>query len=119
LRMTGEADVARSIRARAVSLLMMSARPPSALSLARCVQAILSKADKEWWDSLLADKGYKKFVKADWSRWVEEDDDAYTGHFPGMDFSAAGDWDDEPDSDDDVPLDDLDIGESSLPAEED
>ena len=85
----------------------------------RCVQAILKKAEPEWWDSLLADKGYKKFVKADWSRWVEEDDDAYTGHFPGMDFAAGGEWDDEPDSDDDVPLDDLDIDESSLPPEED
>lgn len=85
----------------------------------RCVQAILKKAEAEWWDTLVADKTYKPYVKVDWSKWVEEEDAEYDG--PGA-FDFAGSYgadydDDDMDSDDDdVPLDDLDIEESPAAA---
>jgi hypothetical protein len=90
----------------------LSARPfARAFASRRCVQAILKKAKREWWDKLPADRAFKPFVKPDWSRWVEEDDAEYNGHVAGIDFGGAGgDFDDGSDSDDDD-LADLDVGE--------
>jgi hypothetical protein len=67
----------------------------------------------EWWDKLNADRAFKLFVKADWSRWVDEDDPEYTGRPTGVDFAGAGgDFDDDTDSDDDdLALGDMDVGE--------
>lgn len=78
---------------------------------------MLKKASAEWWDTLSADRAFKPFVKADWSRWVEEDDPEYNGRVNGVDFTGAGgDWDDDVDSDDDdVPLDDLDVDPPAEP----
>ena len=41
----------------------------------------LKKASQDWWDGLSKDKGLKRFIKADFSKWCEEDDKEYTGDF--------------------------------------
>lgn len=43
---------------------------------------MLEKAEKKWWEKLL--RGNEKtphYVKVDWDKWVDEDDDAGTGMF--------------------------------------
>ena len=39
----------------------------------------LKKKAPEWWDGLTTDKSYKKFIKADFSKFCEEDDPEYNG----------------------------------------
>lgn len=102
----------------------------------RAVVITLKKKEEEWWDGLTKDKGLKRFIKVDFSKWCEEDDKEYTGEVAmgggfddmggmggmgGMDFSSMmggmggmgmGDAAGMPgadfdDEDDDEPLDDL------------
>ncbi|EPS74301.1 hypothetical protein M569_00457 [Genlisea aurea] len=62
----------------------------------RSIICILEKAEKKWWKKLLRGDGKAPhYVKVDWDKWVDEDDD--TGAMPGdfdmggMDFSKFGD----------------------------
>lgn len=110
-----QSDSWQSVHAKACS----AARPriPPLFARGRCVQAVLRKAEEEWWDTLASDRSFKPFVKADWSRWLEEDDAGYDGKPEGWDAQAGAAWEDEFDSDDeDVPLDDLDISDLPDPA---
>ncbi|KAM2049793.1 hypothetical protein ACFX1T_008159 [Malus domestica] len=63
----------------------------------RSIFCIVEKAEPEWWPKLL--RGYGKtphYVKVDWDKWVDEDDDTAAGSGPGdmdlggMDFSKFG-----------------------------
>ncbi|KAL2485764.1 HSP20-like chaperones superfamily protein [Abeliophyllum distichum] len=56
---------------------------------------VLEKAEKKWWKKLLrGDEKVPHYVKVDWDKWVDEDDDD-TGpadfDMGGMDFSKFGD----------------------------
>ena len=104
---------------------------------------ILKKKEAQWWDTLSTNKGFKRFIKTDFSKWCEEEDKEYVGQFddpmggmdlggmggmpPGMDFSSmmggmggmgGADFEDEDDEDDagdiaDLQPDDLPPLESS------
>ncbi|CAA0828545.1 HSP20-like chaperones superfamily protein [Striga hermonthica] len=61
----------------------------------RNIFCVLEKAEKKWWTKLLrGDEKTPHYVKVDWDKWVDEDDD--TGapsdlDLDGMDFSKFGD----------------------------
>ncbi|KAK4441766.1 putative protein OsI [Sesamum alatum] len=63
----------------------------------RNIFCVLEKAEKKWWEKLL--RGNEKtphYVKVDWDKWVDEDDDTGKGapsdlDLGGMDFSKFGD----------------------------
>ncbi|XP_021820110.1 uncharacterized protein OsI_027940 [Prunus avium] len=81
----------------------------------RSIFCILEKAEKVWWKKLLrGDEKTPHYVKVDWDKWVDEDEDTGSGpgdlDLGGMDFSkfggmggddAMGDFDD---SDEDLEL---------------
>jgi hypothetical protein len=52
----------------------------------------LKKKQPEWWDGLTTDKSYKKFIKADFAKFCEEDDPEYNGEISmaGMDEGGMG-----------------------------
>ena len=64
--------------------------------LRRSVVISLKKKTAEWWDGLSKDKGFKRFIKTDFSKWCEEEDKEYTGDMApidgmeGMDFGGMG-----------------------------
>lgn len=91
----------------------------------RSIFCILEKAEKKWWNKLLRGDGKPPhYVKVDWDKWADEDEDNGSGNGPadfdlgGMDFSKFGDFggagggDEFEDSDDDEQ-------EVSKPEEED
>lgn len=58
----------------------------------RNIVCILEKAEKKWWKKLLhGDEKAPHYVKVDWDKWVDEDDDNGAGpsdfDLGGMDFS--------------------------------
>ncbi|KAL1550250.1 hypothetical protein AAHA92_18241 [Salvia divinorum] len=61
----------------------------------RSIVCVLEKTEKKWWTKLL--RGNEKtphYVKVDWDKWVDEDDDAGAPSdldLGGMDFSKFGD----------------------------
>jgi hypothetical protein len=61
----------------------------------RNIVCVLEKTEKKWWKKLLRGDGKAPhYVKVDWDKWVDEDDD--TGgpsdfDLGGMDFSKFGD----------------------------
>ncbi|XP_070044256.1 uncharacterized protein OsI_027940 isoform X2 [Nicotiana tomentosiformis] len=62
----------------------------------RSIVCVLQKAEPKWWNKLLrGDAKAPHYVKVDWDKWVDEDDEADAG--PGdmdmnsMDFSKFGD----------------------------
>lgn len=55
----------------------------------RAVVISLKKKDCQWWDALTKEKQYKKFIKADFSKWCDEEDKEYTGGF-GSDVDHIG-----------------------------
>ncbi|KAI3506640.1 hypothetical protein L2E82_19851 [Cichorium intybus] len=61
----------------------------------RSVFCILEKAEAKWWNKLLCgDAKTPHYVKVDWDKWVDEDDDAGPAadlDMGGMDFSKFGD----------------------------
>ncbi|GLU07395.1 hypothetical protein SLE2022_243550 [Rubroshorea leprosula] len=59
----------------------------------RSIFCILGKAEKGWWKKLLHGDGRAPhYVKVDWDKWVDEDDDSGPGDLDlgGMDFSNFG-----------------------------
>jgi len=58
----------------------------------RALVVSLKKKDSEYWDGLTTDKGLKKFIKVDFSKFCEEDDPEYTGQIAmtGMDEGGMG-----------------------------
>ncbi|KAJ8898608.1 hypothetical protein K2173_004221 [Erythroxylum novogranatense] len=59
----------------------------------RNIFCILEKAEKGWWKKLLRGDGKAPhYVKVDWDKWVDEDDDQGLGDLDlgGMDFSNFG-----------------------------
>ncbi|KAI4341686.1 hypothetical protein MLD38_026380 [Melastoma candidum] len=59
----------------------------------RNIFCILEKAEKVWWKKLLRGDGKPPhYVKVDWDKWVDEDEDSGTGDLDlgGMDFSKFG-----------------------------
>ncbi|XP_009799463.1 uncharacterized protein OsI_027940-like [Nicotiana tabacum] len=63
----------------------------------RNIFCVLEKSEKKWWNKLLrGDEKAPHYVKVDWDKWVDEDDDNETaapGDFDmnSMDFSKFGD----------------------------
>ncbi|KAI5680435.1 hypothetical protein M9H77_01662 [Catharanthus roseus] len=62
----------------------------------RNIFCVLEKDEKKWWKKLLrGDEKTPHYVKVDWDKWVDEDDDPATGpadfDMGGMDFSKFGD----------------------------
>merc|ERR1719198_2878275 len=57
----------------------------------RAVIISLKKKEVQWWDALTKDKQYKNFIKVDFAKWCEEEDQEYNGGFGsedgGMDMS--------------------------------
>ncbi|KAK5776421.1 hypothetical protein F383_01113 [Gossypium arboreum] len=59
----------------------------------RSIFCILEKAEKVWWKKLLRGDGKAPhYVKVDWDKWVDEDEDKGLGDLDlgGMDFSNFG-----------------------------
>ncbi|XP_057963068.1 uncharacterized protein OsI_027940-like [Malania oleifera] len=59
----------------------------------RSVFCVVEKAEKKWWKKLLrADGKPPHYIKVDWDKWVDEDEDNGAGDldFGGMDFSKFG-----------------------------
>ncbi|XP_041020186.1 uncharacterized protein OsI_027940 isoform X3 [Juglans microcarpa x Juglans regia] len=59
----------------------------------RSIFCILEKAEKVWWKRLLREDGKAPhFIKVDWDKWVDEDEDngANDLDLGGMDFSKFG-----------------------------
>ncbi|XP_048138854.1 uncharacterized protein OsI_027940 isoform X9 [Rhodamnia argentea] len=90
----------------------------------RNIFCILEKAEKEWWKKLLRGDGKPPhYVKVDWDKWVDEDEDTGGGmgdlDLGGMDFSKFGGMgmgDDMPEMPDDFEDSDDEVtkpGESS------
>ncbi|KAJ0471584.1 putative CS domain, HSP20-like chaperone [Helianthus annuus] len=60
----------------------------------RSIFCILEKAEAKWWSKLLSgDAKTPHYVKVDWDKWADEDDDAGPADLDmgGMDFSKFGD----------------------------
>ncbi|XP_052175597.1 uncharacterized protein OsI_027940 [Diospyros lotus] len=60
----------------------------------RSIFCVVEKAEKKWWKKLLRGDGKTPhYVKVDWDKWVDEDDDTGPGDLDlgGMDFSKFGD----------------------------
>ncbi|KAI3805921.1 hypothetical protein L1987_21809 [Smallanthus sonchifolius] len=60
----------------------------------RSIFCILEKAEAKWWNKLLSgDAKTPHYVKVDWDKWADEDDDAGPADLDmgGMDFSKFGD----------------------------
>ncbi|KAK6120210.1 hypothetical protein DH2020_046116 [Rehmannia glutinosa] len=62
----------------------------------RNIFCVFEKAEKKWWKKLLrGDDKTPHYVKVDWDKWVDEDDDTTGGpgdlDLGGMDFSKFGD----------------------------
>ncbi|KAJ8623212.1 hypothetical protein MRB53_031741 [Persea americana] len=63
---------------------------------ARSIFCVVEKAKKVWWNKLLCgDEKTPHYVKVDWDKWVDEDDDDNNGppndlDLGGMDFSKLG-----------------------------
>ncbi|XP_044956195.1 uncharacterized protein Os08g0359500 [Hordeum vulgare subsp. vulgare] len=57
----------------------------------RSIFCILEKAEAKWWNKLVRDdQKAPHFVKVDWDKWVDEDDDGADVNVDGMDFSNMG-----------------------------
>ncbi|XP_076946536.1 uncharacterized protein OsI_027940-like [Bidens hawaiensis] len=59
----------------------------------RSIFCILEKAEPKWWNKLLSgDAKTPHYVKVDWDKWADEDDDAGPADLDmgGMDFSKFG-----------------------------
>ncbi|KMT05978.1 hypothetical protein BVRB_7g164660 [Beta vulgaris subsp. vulgaris] len=84
----------------------------------RSIFCVLEKAEQKWWNRLLRGEGKPPhYVKIDWDKWADEDEDTGAGNgtggpadfdLGGMDFSKFGDFggagaggDEFDDSDDD------------------
>ena len=52
----------------------------------------LYKNEEKWWNKLSNSSEYKRFIKADWDNWVEEDDEEENmmGGMPGMESMMGG-----------------------------
>ncbi|KAL6978402.1 hypothetical protein U1Q18_020070 [Sarracenia purpurea var. burkii] len=82
----------------------------------RSIFCVLEKAEKKWWKKLLrGDDKVPHYVKVDWDKWVDEDDDDGPADIDlgGMDFSKFGDMGGMGDD-----LDDSDEDEETVRAEE-
>ncbi|CAD6265617.1 unnamed protein product [Miscanthus lutarioriparius] len=54
----------------------------------RSIFCIVEKAEAKWWKKLVRDdQRAPHFVKVDWDKWVDEDDDGTDVNLDGMDFS--------------------------------
>ncbi|AQK50019.1 HSP20-like chaperones superfamily protein [Zea mays] len=57
----------------------------------RSIFCIVEKAEAKWWKKLVRDdQRAPHFVKVDWDKWVDEDDDGADVNLDGMDFSNFG-----------------------------
>ncbi|KAG8485258.1 hypothetical protein CXB51_021335 [Gossypium anomalum] len=59
----------------------------------RNIVCVLEKAEKVWWKKLLRGEGKAPhYIKVDWDKWVDEDEDNDPGDIDlgGMDFSSFG-----------------------------
>ncbi|KAG8643158.1 hypothetical protein MANES_11G010400v8 [Manihot esculenta] len=68
----------------------------------RSIVYVIKKAEQKWWSRLVKQEGKPPvFLKVDWDKWVEEDDENDAGRldFDGMDFSklnmGGDDFDEE------------------------
>lgn len=97
----------------------------------RNIICILKKEEKKWWKQLLKIEAKRlPFLKVDWDKWVDEDEEkddklppaGQDMDFGGMDFSKLGMGDDEPFNDDDLDINDehdIDVEDQEPPAEDD
>ncbi|KAM0887928.1 hypothetical protein ACQ4PT_028679 [Festuca glaucescens] len=57
----------------------------------RSIFCIVEKAEAKWWNKLVRDdQKAPHFVKVDWDKWVDEDDDGADINVDGMDFANMG-----------------------------
>jgi prostaglandin-E synthase len=56
---------------------------------ARGVGFLLNKKEKVWWPRLVKE-GKLKYIKVDWEKWKEEDDEEEGGRYKGDDFGMDG-----------------------------
>ncbi|KAJ6852424.1 uncharacterized protein M6B38_255625 [Iris pallida] len=65
---------------------------------------LVKKAETKWWSRLLKQEGKPPvYLKVDWDKWVDEDEENGVGDgFGDMDFSKLGIDDGDDDSDDDA-----------------
>ncbi|KAK9726298.1 hypothetical protein RND81_05G204500 [Saponaria officinalis] len=89
----------------------------------RSIFCVLEKEEKKWWNRLLREGKPPHYVKVDWDKWVDEDDDtggAADLDLGGMDFSKFGDMAgmDGPDEFEDDSDDDENEPELSKPGNE-
>jgi len=57
----------------------------------RSIFCVVEKAEAKWWKKLVRDdQKAPHFVKVDWDKWVDEDDDGGDVNLDGMDFSNFG-----------------------------
>jgi len=96
----------------------------------RHIFCIVKKEDKKWWKQMLKSEAKRlPFLRVDWDKWVDEDEEqddklppvGQDMDFGGMDFSKLGMADDEP-YDDELDInDENDIGadDQDSPAEDD
>nr|XP_010906988.1 uncharacterized protein OsI_027940 [Elaeis guineensis] len=57
----------------------------------RSIFCVVEKVEKGWWKKLLRDGKTPHYVKVDWDKWVDEDDDGVGDlDLGGMDFSNFG-----------------------------
>ncbi|CAA6661942.1 unnamed protein product [Spirodela intermedia] len=70
----------------------------------RSIVYVIQKSEKKWWTRLLKQEGKPPaFVKVDWDKWVDEEDEANQGlDFDDMDFSKL-----DMGGDDDLDMDDF------------
>ncbi|KQK21485.1 uncharacterized protein OsI_027940 [Brachypodium distachyon] len=77
----------------------------------RSICYLIKKAESKWWPRLLKNEGKPPvFLKVDWDKWQDEDDeDAGFGDFGDMDFSKLDMGGDDDDDDIDEDEDDIAI----------
>jgi len=69
---------------------------------------IVKKESGPYWERLLKEGGKHWFLKADWDRWVDEDEQDEAGadndfNLGDLDMSGAGGFDEDDEDDDDMP----------------
>ncbi|KAH9322394.1 hypothetical protein KI387_017033, partial [Taxus chinensis] len=85
----------------------------------RNIVCVVKKEEKKWWKQLVKTEGKRlPFLKVDWNKWVDEDEENDVGEgmdLGGVDFSKLGMGDD--DVDDNEPEDDDEFGSENQAAE--
>ena len=69
---------------------MLTHRTRTRTALSAIVISMRKKNPPEWWDGLSKDKALKSYIKADFSKFCEEDDPAYHGELSTAGYDEMG-----------------------------